>query len=310
MIKVHCYKVNGSVHNITYSEFVELYNNKKQAQQDWQYCKEQIQLNPKKFGNGRLFKFTKDSNNIFYFVHAIPKDKLKKLVGKGITNQESRADIAKVDTPYKKDKEEWNEELKCFVKEIYPAKELIDGKLGDLIIKQLNIGKNKKKFALLDGDEIKISSDRLRLFKTKGIKCYKCGVEGRWFYKVRNENDLNFHLELYTEDMKQMTKDHILPLSKGGADHLSNLQPMCSDCNGEKGNIVNLSDRLNGLSREELCVAKLNAIRMFCEKNLNSKMDKKTLIKEVFKIIQANDEKKLVKDKSLLKKLSKIIGIK
>ena len=36
----------------------------------------------------------------------------------------------------------------------------------------------------------------------------------------------------------------------------------------------------------------------------------KELIKEIFKVIQANDEKKIVKDKSILKKVSKIIGIK
>lgn len=310
MLKVHCYRVNGSIHAITYSDFIELYNNKKTAQQDWQYCKEQIQLNPKKFGNGRLFKFVKDSNNIFYFVHAIPKDKLKKLIGNGITNQEARNDISKVDTQYKVNKEEWNEPLNCYVKEIYPAKELIDGKLGDLIIKHLNIGKNKKKFALLDGDEIKISSDKLRLFKTKGIKCYKCGKEGKWFYKCRNEGETNYYLQLFTEDFEIINKDHITPISLGGADSIANMQPMCYSCNQEKGNSTNIHDRLNGLTKEELCVAKLNAIRVLCEQNLNSKMDKKQLIKEIKTIILSNDERKIVKDKSLINKLSKIIGLK
>ena len=30
-----------------------------------------------------------------------------------------------------------------------------------------------------------------------------------------------------------MTKDHIVPKSKGGADHLDNLETMCDQCNLE-----------------------------------------------------------------------------
>lgn len=33
-----------------------------------------------------------------------------------------------------------------------------------------------------------------------------------------------------------MTKDHIIPKSKGGIDDLSNYQTMCERCNKEKGN--------------------------------------------------------------------------
>ena len=31
-----------------------------------------------------------------------------------------------------------------------------------------------------------------------------------------------------------MTKDHITPKAKGGKDHISNMQTMCSTCNWEK----------------------------------------------------------------------------
>jgi 5-methylcytosine-specific restriction endonuclease McrA len=31
-----------------------------------------------------------------------------------------------------------------------------------------------------------------------------------------------------------MTKDHIMPKSKGGKNHFDNYEPMCSDCNTEK----------------------------------------------------------------------------
>ena len=33
-----------------------------------------------------------------------------------------------------------------------------------------------------------------------------------------------------------MTKDHILPRSKGGIDDISNYQTMCKPCNEAKGN--------------------------------------------------------------------------
>lgn len=35
-----------------------------------------------------------------------------------------------------------------------------------------------------------------------------------------------------------ITKDHIVPKSKGGGNRKENLQPMCFPCNGEKGNTM------------------------------------------------------------------------
>jgi 5-methylcytosine-specific restriction endonuclease McrA len=47
-----------------------------------------------------------------------------------------------------------------------------------------------------------------------------------------------FHLNLYGIDSNgrevMLTKDHIIPRSKGGKNKLSNYQPMCIHCNKKK----------------------------------------------------------------------------
>lgn len=93
---------------------------------------------------------------------------------------------------------------------------------------------------MIDGDVIKGNSQRYQVFFTKGVKCPCCGIEGKYFAKERTpDKDISYHLNLYAVDDKGnevlMTKDHIIPRSKGGKDELENYQPMCERCNIKKG---------------------------------------------------------------------------
>jgi 5-methylcytosine-specific restriction endonuclease McrA len=94
---------------------------------------------------------------------------------------------------------------------------------------------------IFDGDSIKMCSFRLQTFATKGIKCAKCGIEGKFFRKEKSDKNNNvWHLNLYAinENNEEilMTKDHIIPKSRGGKDYIENFQTMCTKCNFEKSN--------------------------------------------------------------------------
>ena len=99
---------------------------------------------------------------------------------------------------------------------------------------------DKKAMVVINGDKIKGNSQRFQTFFTKGLKCACCGIEGKYFGKEKDFNAARYHLNLYALDESGnevlMTKDHIVPRSKGGASELYNYQIMCVKCNIAKGN--------------------------------------------------------------------------
>jgi 5-methylcytosine-specific restriction endonuclease McrA len=101
--------------------------------------------------------------------------------------------------------------------------------------------KGKAKRVEFSGQQVKLSSLRLRTFATHGIECVDCGIKGAFFAMERHEGDVNYHLNLWAiaPNGKQvlMTHDHILARSLGGADNIANTQTMCMICNFEKGKI-------------------------------------------------------------------------
>lgn len=98
--------------------------------------------------------------------------------------------------------------------------------------------KNSENTVDIDGHEVYTHSLRYMTFYQKGCTCVVCGKEGTHFTldKSCGEDNNRYHFNLRAEDGTLMTRDHILPKSKGGRDHISNMQTMCTHCNKAKGN--------------------------------------------------------------------------
>lgn len=108
---------------------------------------------------------------------------------------------------------------------------------------------------------VKMGSQRYKLFD-KSIVCVKCKREGNYFALESSDEILRWtsrlisnsgpkphyrmhpyyigHFNLYslTSGGKEilMTKDHIVPVSRGGRNMMTNYQVMCAICNNNKGN--------------------------------------------------------------------------
>ena len=89
---------------------------------------------------------------------------------------------------------------------------------------------------VVDGFNVHSKSLRYMTFYQKGVKCVCCGKEGTHFKLCGEEGTNRRHFNLYADDGTLITKDHIIPASKGGPDKVSNMQTMCTLCNGVKGN--------------------------------------------------------------------------
>ncbi len=104
--------------------------------------------------------------------------------------------------------------------------------------------KYSKKIYRVNGKNITVNmgSHRYQLFALKGLKCTMCGIKGSYFMLERGikDNPKKGHFNLYAIDNNgtevMITKDHIIPRSKGGANKLDNYQVMCIKCNQLKGN--------------------------------------------------------------------------
>lgn len=105
----------------------------------------------------------------------------------------------------------------------------------------------EEQYELPNGYKINPKSLRYGTFN-KNLTCVGCGIKGKFLALERclsdkggnegNKEGQGFHLNLYALDEMGrevlMTKDHIIPKSKGGPDVLENMQTMCTYCNFHK----------------------------------------------------------------------------
>jgi 5-methylcytosine-specific restriction endonuclease McrA len=124
------------------------------------------------------------------------------------------------------------------------------------------------KSVFLHDVEINIGMPNIKVFKKYGTECKCCGIAGNVFYLERTKGDgysiyHEWHLNLYAQNEfgqeVLMTKDHILPKSKGGENTLENYQPMCEPCNKNKGNKIpeHLTSSTPQISEDEHTLKKI-----------------------------------------------------
>ena len=71
------------------------------------------------------------------------------------------------------------------------------------------------------------------------IRCWNCGCEAdRWVSMKGRRDKIGVPVLNLFSGTRLMTRDHIIPKSLGGVDHVDNLRPGCDVCNHERGNAV------------------------------------------------------------------------
>lgn len=95
--------------------------------------------------------------------------------------------------------------------------------------------------------KVRMNNERMKLL-ARSQTCACCGVQGSFFWLEKNgSNPAHFNLygERYDGTLVMLTKDHIIPRSKGGKTEQDNLQVLCYDCNYQKQNQeISLEDLL------------------------------------------------------------------
>ena len=63
-------------------------------------------------------------------------------------------------------------------------------------------------------------------------------TDQQWQYLLRRFNYRCCKCQQEPTRDNPITKDHIIPVSLGGTDNISNIQPLCKSCNSAKGNKI------------------------------------------------------------------------
>lgn len=91
---------------------------------------------------------------------------------------------------------------------------------------------NKKYF---NSEEVRIAlniSNKKRFNRLKELKSIGLTHTNKEWNEVLKK--YNFSCANCKDNKKKLTKDHIIPLEKGGTDEIKNIQPLCQSCNSKK----------------------------------------------------------------------------
>jgi hypothetical protein len=107
-----------------------------------------------------------------------------------------------------------------------------------------------KGLRLLNGVFVKTNGLRMQTFRTHGVRCHECGLEGKYFRVEKGKTEKSkaryFHLNLYGINKSghevMLTCDHIIPKKWGGRNKIYNTQTMCIHCNEKKRSKIVLPD--------------------------------------------------------------------
>jgi 5-methylcytosine-specific restriction endonuclease McrA len=118
------------------------------------------------------------------------------------------------------------------------------------IFSQLNQENTRIPFAVGDNIyQVRMNSHRYFVFHQNSC-CVSCGLQGSKFLLQQNPCDESPHFNLYGEENGElvlMTKDHILPKSKGGKNNHDNYVTMCTICNNLKADFQITPDQVAAL---------------------------------------------------------------
>lgn len=146
------------------------------------------------------------------------------------------------------------------------------------------LGGGKEKYYKVNNDifRVKMYSDRYKMF-LENLSCVRCGMIGSIFYleRMTDGNSDRAHFNLYaihpiTGEDVLMTKDHIIPKSKGGKDKYGNYQTMCSVCNNSKGNnpeekkIIHCAKFTDWISSNSKWIVTIDRVTAYDKTNINA----------------------------------------
>ena len=100
-----------------------------------------------------------------------------------------------------------------------------------------------------------------RLINRRNSYCKQNGIQGKyslneWELKLK-EYDYRC---AYCKGKVKLTTDHVIPITRGGANFISNIVPACKSCNSQKGDKTAEEFR-EYLVRKNLCI-KINRVNM------------------------------------------------